>query len=563
MRDPLPFKLSLSRLRRSSAAWLSFSLVLVPILLFQNCGKVSILSSAVTPALPTPAPLAQSQPSVSPVLAVSNSVVQTTLNHPVTIQLQTGSNAAVLSLAADSVLTNQTLTNATVSVDSSSQTVLFTPNTGFRGEVAITVYATYGTVTNVQNITVQVQNPTLNFQPALAVRGASCLLCHANIQGDLVSDFGYKTATDTGPDLFASTTIADPTQPNSGLTAFGPDYFGTNPALSSAILNGKLIVPKTDLTKLDSTVKRYWWPNNPLTQTPAITTLAGWLKSTSLPTNTGFLGLSETSSVLIGSPAAPDIISAGALTTQSPQNFFPNTVSDPAISGLTHVQTGTFNYYTNSTTAPLLCEGDLFIDGVVWLNNLNLQTTYGCRIYATHSVFINGPITYQKVQALSNLQITSASGVFMGFGYCVDCDSYAGNNSLNGRWGSITGLGAVPAFRNSSTSALMTSTLADYALITKSPTTTPVAPYLTNLAAQNVTMYDASNSFINQAGTTYSRLLLNAPIVMSRYTGDFQGLVIAEFAMWRLGNFTFTFDPVFTGVALLPFLDFSKIFNVN
>ena len=79
----------------------------------------------------------------------------------------------------------------------------------------------------------------------------------------------------------------------------------------------------------------------------------------------------------------------------------------------------------------------------------------------------------------------------------------------------------------------------------------------------NVLLWDASNSFVGEGGTTYKHLLLNAPVVMSRYSGNFQGTVIAEFAMWRLSQFTFSFDPVFTGVALFPFLDYSKILSIK
>jgi hypothetical protein len=52
----------------------------------------------------------------------------------------------------------------------------------------------------------------------------------------------------------------------------------------------------------------------------------------------------------------------------------------------------------------------------------------------------------------------------------------------------------------------------------------------------------------------FSRLLLNAPLVHSRYKGEFKGLVIAEFALFRLGQSAFEFDPVFKPVPVLPVL---------
>ncbi|MGD0101369.1 MAG: hypothetical protein ABSC60_13565, partial [Acidobacteriota bacterium] len=53
---------------------------------------------------------------------------------------------------------------------------------------------------------------------------------------------------------------------------------------------------------------------------------------------------------------------------------------------------------------------------------------------------------------------------------------------------------------------------------------------------------------------SFSRLLLNAPQVHSRYKGPFRGLVIAEVALFRLSKSTFEFDPVFKRVPILPVL---------
>ena len=40
----------------------------------------------------------------------------------------------------------------------------------------------------------------------------------------------------------------------------------------------------------------------------------------------------------------------------------------------------------------------------------------------------------------------------------------------------------------------------------------------------------------------------------SRYIGTFQGAVVAEIAIFRLGQFVFKFDPVFQTVPILPAL---------
>jgi hypothetical protein len=282
----------------------------------------------------------------------------------------------------------------------------------------------------------------------------------------------------------------------------------------------------------------------------------------------------------IGAPTAAAILAAAQMPAGSQTNFFKNSVTDPDLSGLSHVQTdGRLDYFTNSSTAPLVCNGDLFVDGVVLLQNVQIQSTLGCRIYATHSVFIQGPIGYSNQTALTNIEISSAVGVFMGFGYCTDCvnaasQGYANQNTLQARLNIIKYEdGAIKSFRNSSFDDEVGRVMADYSLTSDTPTTLPPAPstsvnaatyYANYFAKQNliVNQYDATDSFINQGKTTFSRVLLNGPIVMSRYAGDFQGIIIAEFALWRLGTFTFEFDPVFTGVSLLPFLDFSTVLNI-
>ena len=52
----------------------------------------------------------------------------------------------------------------------------------------------------------------------------------------------------------------------------------------------------------------------------------------------------------------------------------------------------------------------------------------------------------------------------------------------------------------------------------------------------------------------FERLLLNAPRIDSRYQGQFTGVVIAEVALMSLSKFSFTFDPVFSRVPVLPLL---------
>ena len=65
---------------------------------------------------------------------------------------------------------------------------------------------------------------------------------------------------------------------------------------------------------------------------------------------------------------------------------------------------------------------------------------------------------------------------------------------------------------------------------------------------------DAGADNSSTAANAFSGLLLNAPEVHSRYVGNFKGAVVAEIAMFRLGEFVFTFDSLFQKVPILPAL---------
>jgi hypothetical protein len=52
----------------------------------------------------------------------------------------------------------------------------------------------------------------------------------------------------------------------------------------------------------------------------------------------------------------------------------------------------------------------------------------------------------------------------------------------------------------------------------------------------------------------FTRLLLNAPIVQSRYLGTISGVIVAEYVLPSLGSFQFQYDPVFNNVDAFPAL---------
>jgi hypothetical protein len=59
---------------------------------------------------------------------------------------------------------------------------------------------------------------------------------------------------------------------------------------------------------------------------------------------------------------------------------------------------------------------------------------------------------------------------------------------------------------------------------------------------------------------SFERILVNAPLIESRYSGGFKGSIIGEVVLMSLGlkvndsRFRFEYDPVFDGVPVLPML---------
>lgn len=52
-----------------------------------------------------------------------------------------------------------------------------------------------------------------------------------------------------------------------------------------------------------------------------------------------------------------------------------------------------------------------------------------------------------------------------------------------------------------------------------------------------------------------SHLLVNAPVIESRYQGQYNGVIIGELTLLSLGALKYSFDPVFLNVPILPLLD--------
>jgi hypothetical protein len=415
------------------------------------------------------------------------------------------------------------------------------------------------------------QTTLKSIQPALAVRDISCLACHANVQANVITDFGY------GNSWFMNQ--------NGNVGEFGQGHYMSNTWQTIQNINGQVFVPTAtvpanvvnsmglgnqsmdlmaylnDTSATDIGGENGWFSYWGLTA-PASTPL-----TLAVTPPAGSPTVVEESNIYIGAPTSAEIL---AIVT-APQASAPwvqvlNNIG-PGITGLGSAQGSKSSYITNTGTVEC-SNNDVIINGTLLLNNLQIYAEKGgCRLYVTGSVFIEGPITYlqsgSSADPTQNLQITSATSIILGVGI---------NGSVwDGGGGQHTG---TVAGNQQSTTPLQDRLLGDFRdnmLLREAQTTTAYTSYATGILneGENIgssLLVDAANATglptsLSAAGQTrasinYEHLLLNAPMIHSRYLGTTQGVIVAESAEFSLGEFSFQYDSVFENVNVLPALPY-------
>lgn len=452
-------------------------------------------------------------------------------------------------------------------LDPKTFSLRFVPDFGFRGSLLVWLYALddKGALKSSVQVKIDVGNSLNHFQPALAVRGSGCVMCHANVQSNIVTDMGY------GSDYFFSKNISNPLyfwnqgSPYGDFEAFYKNRTGNWANLS--LPNDRVVfVPKNAAL-----------PVQAAKDATGASTLKQYIEhrfANSVNGSAVNADVAEKSKVYIGAPTADRIRSAFGVNNTTPYKYDRDPGSGAFdLSGLKDMG----NYWTNDGT--LQCDGDLMVNGTLLLKNLNLRTHTGCRIYATRSVYIYGPIIYESIpnSDLRNLQITSARSIQMGLGKMHNASNqHCEEGKPQGqRWYYIRRqtFNADTANYSAEQKAIYDKALGDSAfnrlagfftnLYSNTRDGRPVTTVNNELYDEYIStigpQYDASCS--NRA-ISYSRLLLNAPRVDSRYNGNFIGSVVAEISVMALGQFKFEFDPVFREVSILPKLtddDYLKI----
>jgi hypothetical protein len=414
--------------------------------------------------------------------------------------------------------------------------------------------------------------PTLtsfnDFKPAFAVRGVACLTCHqtdssgavtqyTKVNSNFISDFAFG-GDGKGHDYYFGRMTATATNNWDYNSSYGVHYnviytTGQPDQVDHSLnfLGGLEIAAGKSFITLNQNIPDF------VSNVEGVSTISSyinkWLPTTKVDT---------AKEIYIGAPTADQLklsfgYQGGAIGMLFKKSGTLN------LSGIS--LSGNGQYYTN--TSQVVCEGDLLIVGALYLENLNLKTATGCRIYATESIFMNGPITYDSsLSTIYNLQLVSARAISLGLGKLTNaagqlCDPNpkAFYNDINSRSPSFQLTNSID-FRYVSEASVPTR-------FTRSEADPVVAGQKIRddalVKMNDRIIYDAS-CLPNARNVSFQHLLLNAPQVHSRYTGNLRGTIIAEFALMSLGQLSFEFDPVFSdvNVKVLPMLkdtDFLKV----
>lgn len=502
------------------------------IVAFQNCSKVSFNAVPEASSLGASGDGDTNNGNATPTSVSSDILIATNLNTPVDFKVD---STAISGLKLNFQATPSAALNGAIATKSSNiYSFTYTPNFGFRGkDYAVATVTDKNGNSYKFNLTVVVGNPFQDLEPALAVRGMGCIQCHAQVSSNIVTDFGYKN------DYYFGQKPANSWWNNGSVYGDHGNSFW-----SIAMPSDKnVIVPQAAL------------PAN-VPQSATQKTLADYIRnqfSFSDTTTTKAVQVIEKSSVYIGAPVAGDIIAAFKMADSDRMKYYKDSDSSVALSGLT--DQGTF--FQNSGT--LNCEGDLAIRGPLLLDNLQINSRTGCRLYVIGSVFMYGPVTYTTTDTTRNLEITSTKSISMGLGavkkngsFCESGSRYEtdnanyGNDSLVNRYSTFWTVGGQFVRQSTDPKAFGDSVVAEANVI----------------AAKAGTLYDASCRSEGR-NVSFERILLNAPIVHSRYEGNVSGTVIAEFSIMSLGMFKFSFDQVFKTVPVFPFLDKKTYLDVE
>ena len=328
---------------------------------------------------------------------------------------------------------------------------------------------------------------------------------------------------------------------------------GTGSAMSLSSFLGA-----TDITNFAYAMGFYFGPS----PTPNVLPIDSYV------TGAGSAALDPEEEVYIGAPTTADIKALAPSPNEATpwvQQAAASGTTPQGVPGLGPTPGSSTSYITN--TSQITCNNtDAIIDGTLVLSNAQIEANSGgCRLYVTGAVFIEGPITYVSPDSTANLQISSAEAIFLGVGLSGVSDAFDPQ----------TGKGTPEASNVPLDVRLLNSGDARDPEIRSAPSTSQYNSWSQSVYNEGANvgasvLIDASKtapaswgagtaqSYVGQTRTSidYTHLLLNAPVVHSRYLGSTTGVIVGEIAEFSLGSFNFNYDEVFTNadVPILPAL---------
>jgi hypothetical protein len=378
----------------------------------------------------------------------------------------------------------------------------------------------------------------IEYEPAVALRASGCLTCHAEIASNYITDFGYGSSY-----FFANTASKNEVGIFNG-HIYG-DFIAEAGKSSwlTAEFKKEIIVPDApidfDLAKAAGDILS---DKSSYQEALKVDSLAEYLRALESKKDKP-APVIEKKKVFIGAPDRATLESRFGIKSGDNVDFkyIKNVPTSPEVIG---IESGKEEkYYTNA--GEIICDGDLFIRGIMFLDKPIIMTNTGCRIYATGPVFLQRELTFKNHannNDKSNLQLVSSEAIFLGVG------------------------------REKRDTTEKTDPMALRLLKTPArPSIFTRETYNNNITPQRFTqdLYDKTalvpleDSSYHDDTIGFSKLLLNAPVVNSRYKGRFKGLVIAEYALFWPGKTHFEFDPIFKEVPVLPLLKDSDYLSIE
>nr|WP_295906011.1 hemagglutinin [uncultured Bdellovibrio sp.] len=312
----------------------------------------------------------------------------------------------------------------------------------------ITLTVSDGVTTDTKTFGVHVDNYVMSMYPALAVsKPLSCIWCHANIQADLVTDFGIAQANYGNANNILGAApinashmfhVDNNTVP---FSITGSMYMPDITITDKNFIKQATANPNSAPINLKNFFTNPWNYYAPITDAqgtiqmdgdgfvqvnPAPTAMPAW------PMANIQGGITLKSAVKIRAPSDAEVLALDASLSAGTTAFVykgPN--SKPGLSGLEIHDYGYGSFVRNNGT--IVCYGSVIISGTLHLVNPDIQTDdVGCSIYVAGNVFIettrNPAINYVGGASSPTLQITSSRNLHMGIGLY---DLYSIRNSNN------------------------------------------------------------------------------------------------------------------------------------